>query len=186
MAKRVDLDLSVVNLPDQGRSAAVVVYGGLHQLEGAWLLTQIPAPLRQKLLFILPKRYTHDCRRCLDEVGGRLSPNVSSYSLCGFSRGGIEVYRNVNTARWELLGLIDPSAPTMGGFGETVLDGVKSRIRCVLWVPNWGKDGYGGRVPKFAQHLRELDVDLVEKQVPHNNMPALFFGEFGNDLLRLP
>jgi len=63
----------------------------------------------------------------------------------------------------------------MGGFADTVLDNVSDRIRCVYWVPNWGKDGYGGRIPRFAQHLRDLNVKMKEQATEHRYMPSLFF-----------
>jgi hypothetical protein len=53
----------------------------------------------------------------------------------------------------------------------------------VYWVPNWGKTGYDGRVPRFAQHLRDLKVDMVEKPTNHFEMPTLFFNEYGDDFL---
>jgi len=49
----------------------------------------------------------------------------------------------------------------------------------VYWVPNWGKGGYKGRVPRFAQHLRDLKVKMVEKAVAHENMPTFFFNQYG-------
>jgi hypothetical protein len=63
-----------------------------------------------------------------------------------------------------------------------VLDKEKAKIRCVFWVPNWGKDGYKGRVPKFAQHLRDIGANIVEKEVQHHNMPPFFFDQFGKEI----
>jgi hypothetical protein len=181
----MDLDRSVVIVPDTDWPRAVVVYGGLYGWEGAWLIKQIPAALQSALLFVLPKHYTNDCAACLAEVDTRLKIPISSYALCGYSRGGIEVYRNMNLKPWKILGLIDPSAPTLGDFTDDVLDSVSSKVRCVYWVPNWGKTGYQGRVPRFAQHLRDLKVMMVEKATPHDVMPASFFQEFGKELLTM-
>ena len=183
MPQRIDLQRSVVSVPDADWPSAVVVYGGLYGWEGAWLLKQIPPSLKSRLLFVLPKHYTADCAACLDEVDKKLNIPITSYALCGYSRGGIEVYRNLNTKPWKILGLIDPSAPTLGEFADDVLDTASDKVRCVYWVPNWGKTGYDGRVPRFAQHLRDLKVMMVEKATPHNVMPASFFQEFGQELL---
>ena len=185
MQHRVDLDLSVVTLPDTDWPRAVVVYGGLYGWEGAWLLNQIPASLQSGLVFILPRHYGNSCQACLDEVDKKLDLTISAYAICGYSRGGIEVYRNLNTKPWKILGLIDPSAPTMGGFSDNVLDSASAKIRCVYWVPNWGKTGYDGKIPNLAQHLRDQKVKMVEKATPHNVMPASFFKEFGADLLSM-
>jgi hypothetical protein len=70
-------------------------------------------------------------------------------------------------------------------FQDDVVDSYKDKIRCTFWVPNWGKDGYKGRVPKFAQHLRDLKVKMVEKDVAHEDQPAFFFKQFGDEFLRL-
>jgi len=182
--KTLHVGNSIVIDPESGPSPAVVVYGGLYGWEGRWLVHEIPASLRGSVIFVLPTHFSHDCNACLKELHTKISPaNISSYSLCGYSRGGVEVYRYRNLAQWKILGLIDPSAPTMGGFPETVLDSFSSKIRCVYWVPNWGKDGYGGRIPSFAKHLRDLKVRIVEQATAHRHMPSLFFNNFGFDLL---
>jgi len=146
-------------------------------------IPKIPSTLLESLYFILPTKFTHKCQACLDEFRAKVDPkNVSLYSLCGFSRGAQEVYRNQNLEQWKILGLIDPSAPTLDIFKDEVLDLAVDKIRCVYWVPNWGKDGYKGRVPRFAQHLRDLKVNMVEKQVAHADMPTFFFNQFGMNL----
>src|SRR5437867_38683 len=152
--KVLDLRHCFLSIPDRDVSPAVVVYGGLYNLEGKWLLTKIPYHLLQNTIFVLPKHFTNSCTACLDELHSKVDPNnIDGYSLCGYSRGGIEVYRYRTLKHWDILGLIDPSAPTMGGFAENVLDSFANRILCVYWVPNWGKTGYGGKIPSFAQHL---------------------------------
>ena len=176
------LSRCVVVDPETSPAPAVVVYGGLYGWEGEWLVHEIPPYLLAKVIFVLPRHFTNDCGACLKELHTKISPeNISSYSLCGYSRGGVEVYRYQNLIEWKILGLIDPTAPTMGGFQETVLDGVSDKIRCVYWVPNWGKDGYGGRIPSFAQHLRDLGVKMKEQATDHRYMPALFFGVYGSE-----
>jgi hypothetical protein len=181
--KTVDLEHCYVTMPDGGASSAVVVYGGLYHLEGKWLIDKIPDSLKDKFVFVLPKHFTNNCGDCIDEMLSQVGDAaIDSYSLCGYSRGGIEVYRYRMLKEWKILGLIDPSAPTMGGFEKTVLDAFSGKIRCVYWVPNWGKDGYGGKIPSFAKHLRGLKVNMVEKAVKHPDMPAFFFSQFGGDL----
>lgn len=175
---------STVLDPEKSASPSVVVYGGLYGWEGAWLVPQIPSDLQKSVIFILPTHFHNDCNVCLTELHTEISPEkITSYSLCGYSRGGIEVYRYRNLMQWKILGLIDPSAPTMGGFQETVLDNVRGKIRCVYWVPNWGKDGYAGKIPSFAAHLRALNVNMLEENREHRSMPSFFFNKFQRDLL---
>ena len=182
--KILRLEKCVVLDPEHTPAPAVVIYGGLYGWEGEWLVKEIPSYLRATVAFVLPKHYTNDCNACLSELHTTIKPeDISSYSLCGYSRGGVEVYRYRNLKQWKILGLIDPSAPTMGGFQETVLDSLADKIRCVYWVPNWGKDGYGGRIPSFAKHLRDLKVRMAEQATEHRYMPALFFDVFHKDLM---
>ncbi|HET9902628.1 MAG TPA: hypothetical protein VFQ27_02865 [Xanthobacteraceae bacterium] len=177
-----ELETSVVMMPERKPAPAIVLYGGLYHLEGAWFVKQIPAALTACVAFVLPKHYTNKCTTCLDELHSQIAADdISSYSLCGYSRGGVEVYRYRDLKDWKIFGLIDPTAPSMGGFKDTVLDAKKDRIRCVYWVPNWGKDGYGGRIPAFAQHLRDLKVDMKEEAVGHKHMPTYFFKTYGKE-----
>ncbi len=182
--KRLDLTNCIVSIPDRDAAPAVVLYGGLRNLEGDWFLShqKIPVALLQNLYFILPTRFTNKRQDCVDEFRAKVDPaNISRYSLCGFSRCAQEAYRNRDLEQWKMLGLIDPSAPTLDIFKDEVLDSFVGKIRCVYWTPNWGPDGYQGRVPRFAQHLRDLKVKMVEKAVAHENMPAFFFNQFAAD-----
>jgi hypothetical protein len=143
--------------------------------------------LQHSVIFVLLYHYTTDCALCLQELRANVSPDkIGSYSLCGYSRGGICVYQYWKLEEWKILGLIDPSAPTMaepnGAFTDTVLDSVSTKIRCVYWAPNWGKGGYGGKIPRFAQHLRDLKVKMLEKATDHKEMPRLFFTTYASDL----
>ena len=175
----------VVTDPESSPCPAVVVYGGLYGWEGEWLVHEIPQDLLRSVIFVLPTHFTNDCNACLKELHAKIGPEkITSYSLCGYSRGGVEVYRYQSIVPWKILGLNDPTAPTMGGFSETVLDNVSNKIRCVYWVPNWGKDGYGGRIPSFAKHLRDLKVKMLEQATQHRYMPSLFFSAYRTDLLR--
>ena len=190
--KRIDKSKTVITVPDASITApdawhapAVVLYGGLYGMEGAWFLnTQQASNLLEKAIFVLPKHFTNRCDDCLSELQAEVKESsISSYSLCGFSRGGVEVYRYKTLRVWKILGLIDPTAPTMAEFQDTALDAFKDKIRCVYWVPNWGADGYKGKVPRFAKHLRDLGVKMLEKATPHQFMPKLFFDTYGTDLL---
>jgi hypothetical protein len=163
---------------------AIVFYGGLMGWEGGWFLhhNRIPPVMLQKAYFILPTHFTNSCKTCLQEFRANVNAkNVTQYSICGFSRGAQEVYRNKDLEQWKLLGLVDPSAPTLDIFKDDVIDQFVAKIRCVYWVPNWGKDGYKGRVPRFAQHLRDIQANMVEKAVAHENMPAFFFDQFSTE-----
>jgi hypothetical protein len=176
----------IVTVPDKPVAQAVVLYGGLMKWEGNWFLAhnKIPMSLLRRVYFILPIHFTNSCKECLREFRTVADEDdITRYSLCGFSRGGQEVYRNRDLEHWNILGLIDPSAPTLDIFKDNVLDRVADKIRCVYWVPNWGKTGYGGRVPRFAQHLRDLKVELVEQKVAHADMPTFFLDEFGDEFL---
>lgn len=182
--KTLYLNNSVVLDPGLDSAQVVVVYGGLYGWEGAWLIHRIPVDLQHTTIFVLPYHYTTDCAACLKELRKTVTPDrISSYSLCGYSRGGICVYQYRKLEDWKILGLIDPSAPTMADppFSETVLDNVSTRIRCVYWVPNWGKKGYGGRIPSFAQHLRDLNIDMTEQATEHKEMPRFFFATYGSE-----
>jgi len=96
--------------------------------------------------------------------------------LCGFSRGGIDVYKYRKLKDWKIFGLIDPSAPTMGGYPDTVLDGVKDDIRCVYRMANWAGADYTPNIVAFHQHLVDLKVKMVDNtKTPHDEMPTLFF-----------
>ena len=184
--KRIDLSQCIVTIPDKDPAQAVVPYGGLRGWQGEWFLNykKIPTNLLQNVYFIMPTDFTNSCRECLREFRAKITaPHVRGYSLCGFSRGGQEVYRNRNLEQSKIFGLIDPSAPTLDIFQDDVLDPFAKKIRCVYWVPNWGKTGYDGRVPRFAQHLRDKKVAMIEKNVDHGDMPTFFFQQFGVEFL---
>lgn len=182
--KSLQLRQCIVTIPDNDVASAVVLYGGLMGWEGQWFLRnhKIPAVFLDRLYFILPTHFTNSCSACLAEFRSNVKRNITRLSLCGFSRGAQEVYRNQGLEDWKIFGLIDPSAPTLDIFKDDVMDKVADKIRCVYWVPNWGKGGYGGRVPRFAQHLRDLKVKMVEQNVTHADMPTFFFNQFGFDL----
>jgi hypothetical protein len=183
--KSVPLKNCIVTIPNTTDPVpAVVLYGGLYGWEGNWFLKykKIPTALLDAVYFILPVSYTRSCKDCLIDFRKHVDKaRVTRLSLCGYSRGAQEVYRNRDLEAWKILGLVDPSAPTLDIFSDDVLDKASEKIRCVFWVPNWGKDGYKGRVPRFAQHLRDLKANMVEKAVAHENMPPFFFEQFGRE-----
>lgn len=182
--KTLTLNHCIVTIPDKPAAPAVVLYGGLYHMEGNWFLEhkKVSDALLAKAYFVLPTSFNNKYADCIAEFRANVDPkNISAFSLCGFSRGAQEVYRYKDAEQWKLFGLVDPSAPTLDVFQENVLDAYKAKIRCVYWVPNWGRGGYGGRVPRFAQHLRDLRVDMTEKDVRHENMPSFFFETYGTE-----
>ncbi len=182
--KRYDLSTCIVLDPGLDSAPAIVVYGGLRGWQGAWLINRIPSDMLQSAFFIMPYQFTADCNVCLKEFRGKADTSkVSSYSLCGYSRGATPVYQYFKIEEFKLIGLIDPGSPDLNDpkYDDTVLDSVATKIRCVYWVPNWGKGGYGGRIPDFAQHLRDLKVKMTEKAVEHEDMPNFFFKTYGMD-----
>src|SRR5215472_3348699 len=96
------LDQSVIIDPETGSPAhALVLYGGLFGWEGGWFLNEIPGYMKEATVFCLPKHYTNSCQKCLDELHSKVSPDsIRSYSLAGYSRGGIEVYRYRGLKEW--------------------------------------------------------------------------------------
>jgi hypothetical protein len=169
--------------PGSDHAPAIVVYGGLYGWEGSWLTHRIPLGIRQSAIFVLPTHYTNDCGHCLKRLRATISPDrISSYSLCGYSRGGIAVYQNLSLEDWKILGLIDPSAPRMGGFADSVLDAAKSKIRCVYRMANWKGADYFPKIESFHNHLVELKVKMVDdSNTAHAHMPTFFFETYGQD-----
>ena len=181
----LNLAHSVILDPESDSAPVVVVYGGLYGWEGAWLIPRIPMDLKKNVIFVLPTHYTNNCALCLKELRATISPDkISSYSLCGYSRGGINVFKYLTLVDWKILGLIDPSSPRTGGFQDTVLDGVKSKIRCVYRMANWSKADYFPKIASFHQHLRDLKVKMVDdSNTAHDKMPNFFFETYRSDLV---
>jgi hypothetical protein len=174
---------SIVLDPETDSAPVAVVYGGLYGWEYDWLIPRLPLDLKQSVIFVLPTHYLVDCGACLKELHQKISPDrISSYSLCGYSRGGINVYKYLTLVDWKILGLIDPSAPQMGGFQDTVLDGAKDKIRCVYWMNNWSKADYFPKIQSFHDHLTDLKVRMTD-QTPtlHSKMPTFFFETYRSD-----
>lgn len=180
--KHYNLPTCVVVDPELDAAPAVVLYGGLYGWEGNWFLHRIPVSLQSELIFVLPNHYTNDCDACLKELHSKIDTDkIKSYSLCGYSRGGIEVYRYRALMTWKIYGLIDPSAPRMGGFTDDVLDSVKDRIRCVYNLANWAKADYFPKIQSFHQHLLDIGAKMTDTDTPHDKMPKFFFDTYGSD-----
>jgi hypothetical protein len=140
----VEHKTSFIIKPEADSAHAIVLYGGKFHWEGDWFIkkNQIPNTLKQKAVIALPKHYTNDAADALSELHAEYSADkITSYSVCGFSAGASGVYRHKGLKEWKILGLVDPSAPTLQGYKDNVIDDKKDKIRCVYWVPNWGKDG---------------------------------------------
>ena len=184
--KTINASNSIILDPESDSAApVVVVYGGLMGWEGAWLIPRLPLGLKQSVIFVLPTHYNNSCAACLKELHASVGADrITTYSLCGFSRGGISLYKYLRLADWKILGLIDPSAPTMGGFAETVLDGDKNKVRCVYRMANWAKADYFPKIDSFHKHLVKLDVKMVDNtNTAHANMPNHFFETYRGDFV---
>lgn len=181
--KTLHLPHSIVLDPETDSAPAVVVYGGLYGWEFDWLIPRLPVDLKQNVIFILPNHYTTDCALCLKELHQKITPDrISSYSLCGYSRGGENIYKYLTLVDWKILGLIDPSAPRMGGYQDTVLDGAKNKVRCVYWMANWAKADYYPKIQSFHQHLLDQKVKMVDNvATAHAKMPNFFFETYRGD-----
>jgi len=192
----------IILAPGKYPAPAVIVYGGkdlpvFGRTGGQWLSTQIPSGLKGRVVFVLPKDFSQkkppvkcfeiELTACLKELWNNISPTkINSYSLCGYSRGGERVYKYFSgPVDWKILGLIDPVTPP----DENLLDGVKSKIRCVYSMENWGGAGGnpGGAIWTFHEHLLEQKVNMVtcdgKARVQHRDMPAKFFNTYGSDLI---
>ncbi len=195
----------------------VVVYRGLgpeykdsYRWDTAdWMVLQIknamPKELLNKVILVVPDDYRVDCGTCLHQAEQLIGKKrtVSFYSLCGYSRGGERVYKNLRLRAWRILGLIDAVSPTMEGYEDKVMDDFAPKIRCVYNIRNWGTPPKGGKRPvsftkgekkyetltTFYNHLKDLKVKMVDAtdvRHPdannHADMPALFFKTYGRDL----
>ena len=214
--RTLPLTSCIVSIPETDVAPAIVLYGGLDDMEGDWFLTtqRIPLFMRQKFYFILPKHYTNEYKDCIAEFrdkGHIDQKNISAYLLCGFSFGAGALYRIMTycprpeewkTREWKMLGLIDPSPPTVTGFQnlwhlgftDGVLDSFKDKIRCVYWEENWRDEKNPGLIHKasrFAEHLRSLPNAKTfrlgpspgRQGVKHPDMPPAFFTQFKDELM---
>jgi hypothetical protein len=180
--------------PAPDAMAMVVVYRGLGPEAGhdyAWdtadflvrqIITTVPADVLSKVIFVVPDSYTVDCAKCIKQATELIDARngkISSYSLCGFSRGGANVYANKSLKNWKILGLIDPVTPG----SSNVVDSVAAKIRCVYNVNNWDPKKYKDTVKNFRNYLKNLKVKMVEAPDKHWDMPALFFKTYARELV---
>jgi hypothetical protein len=182
----------------------VVVYPGLGRKDDYWykgklvkydwdtagfMVEQIkigmPKVLMDQVIFVVPLTWDMHCATCLFEAEQLINNRgglISRYSLCGFSRGGIQIYWHPKLRPWHILGLIDPVSPTMEGYPDNkVVDNFATRIRCVYNGNNWD---CAEKIVTFYDYLTALNVETVERtDVQHRDMPALFFKTYGWDLI---
>ena len=197
--------------PGTDRAAMIIMYRGLGIEAGKayaydtaeWLISQVKKSVSQsvldQLILVAPFDYNQDCELCLqqakkliDKRGGK----ITSYSLCGFSRGGQPLYQNISRHNWTIIGLIDAVTPTMYGFDDDIVDKYSSKIRCIYGVEHWGKPrkhpagphdkktGYE-KIVDFHDHLTDLKVEMMDAtpQQGHSDMPGVFFQNYGSDFV---
>lgn len=192
------LDAEVENAP------MVIVYRGLGPETGPdyaydtaeWMMGEIQdalAPdLLKKIIFVVPDDYDHDCETCIQQATAKIKTKISGFSLCGFSKGGKPLYKNLRLRAWKILGLIDPVSPSMEGLDNEIVDKYASKIRCVYGV--WGDKPPDDKDPKaytkkerlyvkntdFHAHVKELKgAQQVFRSDGHPQMPGVFFKKFG-------
>jgi hypothetical protein len=197
--------------PGTDNATMIVLYRGLGIEAGKayaydtaeWLIAQVKKAVSQsvldRMILVAPFDYNQDCEHCIqqatkliDKRGG----NITSYSLCGFSRGGQPLYKNISRRNWKILGIIDAVTPTMYGYDDDIVDDSASRIRCIYGVSHWGsppkvtpppnhkKTGYE-KIVDFHDHLADLGVKMTDAtaQQGHSDMPKVFFENYGSDFV---
>jgi hypothetical protein len=172
-----------------------------------WIIEQIkkaiPKESLDKIIFVVPDDYNQDCETCLHQAKALIDKRngkIISYSLCGFSKGGAPLYKNLSTKPWKILGLIDAVSPSMvKDFSNTAIDKYAPRIRCLYGVSHWGTRPPPRTLPKnytksqrgyvtirdFYDHLKALKVDMIDAtdSQGHSDMPAVFFKKYGSFFL---
>jgi hypothetical protein len=215
MGNPVQITDNKTRVLDPGADSApmVVVYRGLgpefrqaYAYDTAdWMISEIqravPKESLSKIIFAVPDDYNQDCEKCLQQAKDLIDKrkgNISSYSLCGFSKGGAPLYRNLTRRTWKILGLIDPVSPGMEGFSDKAVDDYAPRIRCVYGVSHWGTQPAKDKLPKdyskdergyvtirdFYRHLKALKVQMIDgDDQSHKDMPGVFFKKYGSSFL---
>jgi len=199
--------------PEVDNANLVVAYRGLgpeykksYSYDTAqWLLGEarsgVGKDLESKIIFVVPDDYNQDCATCIQQAAQVIKTKVTSYSLCGFSKGGSQVYKNLTLKTWKVLGLIDPVSPTMvkkspqERYDDDVIDDYVSKIRCVYGVSHWGVPPPKDRKPKdytdndwsyvktksFHDHLEEIKAEMTDDEKDdHSEMPRVFFKKYGS------
>ena len=215
MANPAHVTANKTRVLDPGADSApmVVVYRGLgpeyaetYAYDTAdWMIRQIqkaiPKETLSKIIFAVPDDYNQDCEKCIQQAKALIDKRngkISTYSLCGFSRGGAPVYKNLTLRTWKILGLIDPVTPAMAKIPDTAVDDYASRIRCVYGVSHWGTKPPKDKLPKnyskdershvetrdFYAHLKDLKVEMIDgDDQGHADMPGVFFKKYGSSFL---
>ncbi len=215
MANSVQITENKTRVLDPGADSApmVVVYRGLGPEFGKayaydtadWMIAQIqkaiPKEWLNQIIFAVPDDYTQDCEKCLQQAKGLIDKrkgNISFYSLCGFSKGGAPLYKNLSRRAWKIVGLIDPVSPSMEGISDKAVDDYAPKIRCVYGVSHWGTQPPKDKLPKdynknervyvktrdFYGHLKALKVEMIDgDDQGHADMPGVFFKKYGSSFL---
>lgn len=92
-------------------------------------------------------------------------------SISGFSRGGINVWDNLNGG-YDFVGLIDPSTPK-------VYDKLPSKTKMISKWDNWGC------CPTYRRNIKQMEASGVSKRIDgngynHLEMPEKFYKLYSN------
>jgi hypothetical protein len=215
MSTQVQVTKNKTRVLDPGADTApmVLVFRGLGPEMGKayaydtadWMMTQIqnaiPNEVLNKIIFAVAYDYNQDSERCIQEAKELIDQRngkISGYSICGFSKGGAPVYRNLARRVWKIVGLIDPVSPSMEAIQDTAVDKYASQIRCVYGVSHWGTIPPKTKAAKdysknervyvktkdFYDHLKALKVQMIDGDSQgHADMPGVFFKKFGSSFV---
>lgn len=211
------LKLSAIKIPDSfndpllrgatpPKFPVVILYGGLDvsgigSTLGKWILDKVPTDILKVAIVVAPleagvkdsRAFPYPFWGCLAEVIKLVSEDrISSFSLCGFSQGGIQVYQNRAAKDWKIIGLIDPVTPSMccAPAKDGLLGAPMAKIRGVYRRDNWETSpSYDAN---YMAGLKSNGANVVEKSLKpgpegynHLQMPEFFFKNFLNDFLNL-
>jgi hypothetical protein len=153
---------------------------------------------------VVPDDYSVDLETSIQQATALIKGKITTYSLCGFSKGGAPLYRNLTKRTWKILGLIDPVSPSMVKLTKDtrmdngVVDPYFKKIRCIYGVSHWGtppppgkdRKAYNGNEVSYAEikdfydHLKDLGVDMIDAgKKSHKEMPEAFFEQYGSSFL---
>ena len=215
MANPVQITENKTRVLDPGADSApmVLVYRGLGPESGKayaydtadWMIVQtqkaIPKETLSQIIFAVADDYNQDSEKCIHQAKALIDKRkglISSYSLCGFSKGGAPVYRSLTRKTWKIVGLIDAVSPSMEALSDKVVDTYAAKIRCVYGVSHWGtrppKDKQSKAYTKnervymktkdFYDHLKALKVEITDgDDQGHAEMPGVFFKKYGSSFL---
>jgi len=211
--KTLVLDAEAANAP------MVVVYRGLGPETGKrayqydtsdFIMKQIQKALSddllKKIIFVVPDDYNVDLETSIQQATALVKGKITTSSLCGFSKGGAPLYKNLTKRTWKIVGLIDPVSPSMVKLSNDgkqrmdngVVDPYVKSLRCIYGVDHWGTAPDKGKAPKaytdgevsytkikaFYDHLKEIGVKMIDAgNKSHAEMPRAFFEEYGPDFV---